>query len=272
MNRIKDGLGLIAYVLTLVLGLAQAGLASPLLTAGTWVNIGPSQVHFGNNPDVIFTMGMTIDPTNPSIIYLCVGAFNSDLALLWKTTDAGSSWRAIGKVQNLYSANTTLISGPMRLRIDPKNPQHLYVGCGVRGPSLGFWSSIDGGETFTYTQSWVDWTKNVGTNDVYDVAVDPTDFNHILLSFHSGWNSGGGGVAESKDGGATWIGHKGPDGMGSAGMSVAFLYNPALKIGNSNTWLVGTQGGGYWRTADGGTTWTKVSDKCIMHGGGTIYY
>ena len=51
-----------------------------------------------------------------------------------------------------------------------------------------------------------------------------------------------------------------------------FLYNPALGIGNSQTWLLGTQGAGYWRTTDSGATWTKVSDNNITHGGSTIYY
>src|SRR5207344_1782079 len=43
-------------------------------------------------------------------------------------------------------------------------------------------------------------------------------------------------------------------------------------IGNSSTWLLGTQGGGMFRTTDAGATWTKVTDTGIQHGGGTIYY
>ncbi|HEV8246695.1 MAG TPA: sialidase family protein, partial [Polyangiaceae bacterium] len=84
------------------------------------------------------------------------------------------------------------------------------------------------------------------------------------LSFQSGWKNSDAGVAESKDGGVTWITHA-PAGAWHAGMSVAFLKD-------SKSWLLGTQDIGYWRTADAGATWKKVSDTAIQHGGGTIYY
>jgi hypothetical protein len=51
-----------------------------------------------------------------------------------------------------------------------------------------------------------------------------------------------------------------------------FLSNPLLGLGNSNTWLMGTQGDGHWRTTDAGANWTKVSDNSMSHGGGQIYY
>jgi len=103
--------------------------------------------------------------------------------------------------------------------------------------------------------------------DVYDVAADPTDFNHVLVSFHSTYSSA---VLESKDGGDTWTPHAVP-GVG-AGNSINFLYAPDLGIGDTQTWLLGTQGAAQWRTSDGGQTWTKVTDNGIQHGGGTIYY
>jgi hypothetical protein len=44
------------------------------------------------------------------------------------------------------------------------------------------------------------------------------------------------------------------------------LYDPEKGIGNANTWLLGTQGAGYFRTEDAGQTWKKVSDSGIAHG------
>ena len=105
--------------------------------------------------------------------------------------------------------------------------------------------------------------------------MDPSDFKHVLLSFHSPWNWGdsnkGSGVLESKDGGDTWIPHGYPNQFGY-GTSVDFLYEPSLGIGDSGTWMVGEQGGGHYRTTDSGKTWTKVSSNGIFHGGGHIYY
>jgi hypothetical protein len=36
---------------------------------------------------------------------------------------------------------------------------------------------------------------------------------------------------------------------------------------NSETWLLGTQDSGYWRTTDSGESWTQVSKVNMQHGG-----
>src|SRR5262249_25769986 len=104
------------------------------------------------------------------------------------------------------------------------------------------------------------------------LAVDPTDFNHVLITFHSPWkNSNSSGVVETKDGGVTFIPHN-PGGWG-AGLAASFLFYPEKGLGDSNTWLVGTQsGGGYYRTTDGGNTWKNVTDHGMMHGGTDTFY
>ncbi len=76
---------------------------------------------------------------------------------------------------------------------------------------------------------------------------------------------------ESNDGGATWKVIP-PVGSWGSGHSIKFLFEPTLAIGNSRTWLLGTQGDGFWRTTDGGDHWTKVSATNITHGGSAIYY
>jgi hypothetical protein len=101
-------------------------------------------------------------------------------------------------------------------------------------------------------------------DDVYDVAADPTDFNHVLVTSHSSWTSpGSAGVLESKDGGKTWIVHEPVNGWG-AGHGIWF-------VSNSATWLLGTQGDGYWRTTDSGGTWKQVTTESMAHGGGQVY-
>jgi len=130
---------------------------------------------------------------------------------------------------------------------------------------MGFWVSTDGGENLIMPDGFYKWQLSVGVNDVYDVAADPENFDHLLISFHNPWRTTGAGVAESFDRGNTWVTHYPPPGSNwYAGMSIVFL-------GNSNTWLLGSQGQGYWRTADSGTTWKQVSTVNIQHGGGNIY-
>ena len=241
-------------------------LANPVLTPGVWTDIGPQWIAKGA-PQTMIAQGIAVDPKNPSIIYWGNTPFNtSPSGGLFKSTNAGSTWSKIGKATSPTWMGNDSIDEPLRIRIDPNNSQHLYVGDGVRGGSQGFFVSTDGGATFNKPQGWANIENSAGwIGDVYDVAVDPTDFNHVLTAGHST-----GHIMESKDGGTTWITHAGA-GWG-AGNCVKFLYNPSKGVGNSQTWLVGTQSGGFFRTTDSGTNWTKVSDNTIFHGGGSSYY
>ncbi len=247
---------------------------APVLTKGTWKDISPAGVNIGTGP--IFTQGMAVDPCNPGVLFLTVSAFDSPIGGLFKSIDAGSTWKRVAKV----TTGVGYIDEPIRVRIDPKNTQHMYVGDGVRGSTQGFWVSMDGGETFIQPKGFVDIQNapdKLFAYDVYDVAVDPTDFNHVLLSFHSMWGDqntkwkGNAGVLESKDGGTTWMAHPPVDGFGQ-GDAIHFLYKPELGVGDANTWLFSTQAGTRYRTKDGGQNWTKITDTGIVHGGGTLYY
>jgi hypothetical protein len=243
---------------------------APELTVGTWVDISPPDVDWGNGP---FTQGMAVDPCNPAVLYVTSDAFDVSKGGLFKSIDAGTSWTRIGTVEG-----GGMIDEPIRVRVDPNDTQHLYVGDGVRGATMGFFVSTDGGATFTMPQGF----KDVGDEhdlfqyDVYDVAVDPTDFSHVLVAFHAAWGwtdsqwDTSSGILESTDGGETWSVHA--PGAWGTGHAINFLYNPELGLGDSNTWLVGTQGPGMHKTTDGGESWTQVSETGIQHGGGTVHY
>jgi hypothetical protein len=238
--------------------------SAPVLEPGVWTDITPNQEPFSSGT---FSQGLAIDPCNAATIYLTQNFLETKPAGLFRSTDAGTSWIEIGDFHT-----------PLRVRVDPADPLHLYVGDGVRGNTQGFWVSTDGGESFFQPQGWKDKCTTVGIasccglDDVYDVAVDPSDFNHVLVSFHApgswcdgqGTWSGNAGVLESTDGGESWVGHAPKAGWGY-GHSVWFL-------SSSSTWLLGTQGSGFHRTTDSGVTWTQVTNTDMTHGGGEIYY
>ena len=258
--------------------LARPSSANPNLTKGTWQEITPPTVTTGA-PETCIGQGIAIDLKNRSTIYWGNTPYTNSAGGLFKTTDAGSTWTRIAKVTPLYQGASDHLDMPLHIRIDPNDSKHLYAGNGVRGSANGFWVSTDGGENFVQPKGFIDALKTaiIDNQDIYDVAADPTDFNHVLISFHyrwgwteTKWNTNSG-VMESKDGGTTWIVHDPVMGWGS-GHAVKFLYNPALCLGNSNTWLLATQGDGFWKTTDGGATWKQVSKTNITHGGGTIYY
>jgi hypothetical protein len=243
---------------------------APALEVGVWKNITPA-THLGfiGAPETMIAQGIAMDPCDTATLYWGTTPYEADKGGLFKSSDGGGSWTKVGPFDE-----------PLHVRIDSTNPQHLYVGDGVRGETQGFWVSHDGGATWAKPEGFekvaasIGITQSSGMQDIYDVGVDPTDFNHVLLSFHSPWSwdefDAGAGIIESKDGGDTWNVIE-RQGWGQ-GHSIRFLYEPELGIGDSNTWLLGTQGPGYWRTSDAGKTWQKVSDNGIAHGGGTSYY
>jgi hypothetical protein len=200
-------------------------------------------------------MDIHVDPCNAAVLYL-----TTDSEGMWRSTDAGAHWARLGDLPDPVS--------PGVMEIDPGDPMHMYAIGGVRGASLGFWISRDGGNTWKQPAGFTAQANNsVGgwVNDAYDCKADPNDFNHVLVTFHSGWEGkGDAGVLESKDGGDSWIRHLPMSGWG-AGHSIFFLRD-------SGTWLLGTQSGGYFRTANAGVSWTKVSDHLMQHGGVGAFY
>lgn len=201
--------------------------------------------------------GIVVAKSDPSIIYWCRGG-------LWKSTNSGETWARCGTLSNMVHA-----------RVNPANPNHVYVASGVGGPNMGFWRSTDGGTTWEMPQGFKDAVSDptVNTSDGYEVSVDPSDFNHILFSFHSAWaNSVTCGVLESFDGGTTWRKVNAANGTSGPGYGIFFLSDPGLGLGDKDTWLMGCQGAGYWRTANAGSSWTKVLDANMVHGGDQIYY
>jgi hypothetical protein len=224
-------------------------------------------------PPPFGTAEVTLDPSDPCTLYLC-----SDLAGLWKTTDAGSNWQLLGDPSQIGTTTTGYLDSPIAVRVDPNDSKHLYATQGVRGKTLGFWVSMDGGQTWAVPQGFQTISATT-TSDVTSIDVDPSDFKHVLVGSHSAWKGlSNGGIMETKDGGDTWVAHQPDPSWDSGSMGVHFLFAPDLGIGDAQTWLVGTNGEGLWRTTDSGAHFTRVTptgvwpDFSIAHGGHQIYY
>ena len=231
------------------------------VTPGVWKKINPPGVVM-TPENHVFCQGVTVDPKNPRTVYLCVCAYEIKLGGLFKSTDSGATWAKIGHLDE-----------PLHIAIDPADSNHLYAVDGVRGSTLGFWDSNDGGKSWSMPEGFKKATeKPIGTRDLYSIAVDPTDFKHIVVSFHSPWAGKNCGVLESTDGGNDWIAHDPPPTLkGGYGMAVFFLFDPAKKIGDRNTWLFTAQEGGFFKTTDAGKTWTNVYKLSMTHGGNQLY-
>ena len=226
-------------------------------------------------PEVATTFGtnwVAMDPSNPGTWYT-----NVDTRGTWKTTDFGATWNRLGTPGEYdFSGTTDYIDNAQRVLVDSNDPMHMYATQGVAGSTLGFWVTVDGGANWNVPAGFAAIAGST-TNDVTTMVVDPTDFNHVLIGSHSPWAGGSvvAGVLETTDGGLTFTAHAAPESWPSGSHGIAFLYDPASQQGNSSTWLVTTDGDGFWRTTDAGETWTQVASGAgfrAVHHGSDFHY
>ena len=139
-----------------------------------WVPLGPSSwTSTGWNPGIGRVNCVEIDPTDENIIYIGTPAGGC-----WRSIDGGNSWTPLTDNQPILGVSAIAISHT--------DPNIIYIGTGDDDGgdtySIGVLKSIDGGETWSTTG--LSFT-NISSR-IYDLALDPTDANHILAATNSG--------------------------------------------------------------------------------------
>ncbi len=192
---------------------------------------------------------LLISPSDPNRIYA-----HGDMDGLFRSDDAGKSWRIIHGGMDIYQGHYEF-SG---IAINPRNADQLAVAVGYQyGPRQGVFISDDGGKTWTKTLS----ARYLG-NSKYRyagtrIAGSCGPNGHLVTA------SEGSGLWRSVDGGRTWE-HCGYDN----------IYFTDVYIDRTNpdrVWAcaepVTLQGGEYsdlagglYRSDDGGKTWAKLTD------------
>jgi hypothetical protein len=253
MNDLKNSRISLAILFVIIICVVLNVRANPVLTPGVWTNLPLNGIVDYPGDDAVPTL-LTLDPGDYSTIYMGNPVHN-----LYRSTDAGSNWTALGvdNDPNIYDTVSPILPYCNKAAVDPHDRQHLYCTDGVRGNEQGFWISHDGGHN---------WHQGLG-GDLSGLSVDPTDFNHVIVGTHDTRGL----VFESVDGGVTWNFSKPGDaapGGGSFGLHI--LYHPSSGTGNKNTWMA--HGEGVWRTTDAGAHWIKVSDLTGVHGNTEAYY
>ncbi|HSK28954.1 MAG TPA: hypothetical protein VLA17_03240, partial [Candidatus Limnocylindria bacterium] len=97
---------------------------------------------------------------------------------VWRSDDKGRTWRIVSNENNrpMYYS---------QIRVDPKNPETVYVG------GLNFSKSIDGGKTFKSLQAGLAHVDN------HAIWINPANSDHLLVGNDGGLNV-------SYDQGETW--------------------------------------------------------------------
>jgi photosystem II stability/assembly factor-like uncharacterized protein len=180
---------------------------------------------------------------------------------VWRTEDAGNIWQNIS--DGYFGGSIGAIA------VAPSDHNVLYVGGGevtVRGNVShgdGVWKSTDKGKTW----------KHMGLSDsrrIPRMVVHPTDPDTVyaaVLGHLYGPNEERG-VYRSKDGGESWekilfVN----DEVGAVDLAMDPT-NPRVMF--ASTWRVkrtpysmdsGGEGSGFWKSVDGGSTWTNITEN-----------
>lgn len=258
---------------TISLALEGSGGGVPIvhpkfpLRQGQWTNISPSGMSF--YPGDFMTQGIGICDGTPSVIYACLCHQSTDpLTGMYVSSDSGATWE---------QTSGQAMGGPefsVQVCVHPTDPDRAVVAAGVRGDASrqGYFRTSDRGQTWERPATWVAAASGSGTVDAYNIHCSPGNFDVQVMAPHSNWTGGGTGVWLTLDGGNTWSAIPCDPAITSAGNNVHILYHPDSGTGNEQTWLLGTQGNGHWRTTDSGATWTQVSTSDMSHGGQQIWY
>lgn len=197
-----------------------------------WIERGPGNV--GGR-----TRGIVVDPGDPTKNTWYVGSVSGGV---WKTTNAGTTWRHLTEdVPNL--ATTTIAQSQ-------SNPNVIYVGTGegyfnadaVMGD--GILKSTDRGETWTQLASTA---NNSNFAYVNRVIVDFNNENVVI----AGTNTG---IFKSIDGGNTWLKK-----YSASGTVQQVIANPK----NFNTLYAADNGKGIMKSTDAGETWFDTDNASL---------
>ncbi len=236
-------------------GYTGGGVAKTEDAGITWKNISDGFFKVGSIGDI------AVSESDPNVIYVGTGehavrgVMTSYGDGVYKSTDAGKTWKNIGLEKTRHIADVV---------IHPQNPDIVFVGAQgpVHGPASdrGVYKSVDGGLTWKKTL-YVD--ENTGVSSLVMDMVNPR------IMYAATWQhrrypwtveSGGKGcsVWKSTDAGETWnkINEGLPKEMGKIGLSVSRA-NPNRVYANVEA---EKSKAGLYRSDDGGKQWTLVSN------------
>ncbi len=246
-------------------GTPEGGIWKTTSAGVTWFPI------FDQEKRVDSIGAVRVAPSDPEIVYAGTGdptIINPYLGSLgdglWKSTNAGMTWRHIGL------KNTVMIDS---ILVDPTNPNVVVVSTlgNATHHGGGIYRSTNGG------RSWANVLKPAGYHGTREVVSDNGDFK-IMLAVTQG--TGGpfftlkhGPKAKPKppllfkstNGGLTWTPLKIPPFPGRISVAIAMHGRRIYIVGNNIE-----HGSGLFRSDNGGATWRHMAgkDKRISNGQG----
>jgi len=243
-------------------------------SSGVWKteNSGTTYTPIFDDESTYSTGCITIDPNNPSVIWLGTGenvggrhvAYGDGI---FKSEDGGESWKNMGLRKSEHISE---------IIIHPDNSDVIWAAS--QGPlwspggERGLYKTIDGGKNWKKVLGGGKWTG------VTDIHLDPRNPDRIYAATWQRHRTvaalmGGGpesGLHRSEDGGESWTELKSglPDYAGKIGFTLSpqkpdILY-ASIELEKRN--------GAVYKSEDRGSSWKKMSDLSLGYGTGPHYY
>ncbi|HUQ81778.1 MAG TPA: glycosyl hydrolase [Gemmatimonadaceae bacterium] len=141
-------------------------------------------------------MDLTIDPTNPRILFASMWKFQrtpwgmssgAGRSGLWKTTDGGDTWKEVSFNPGIPAKPL----GKIGISISAANPRRIYASIEAPDSAGGIFRSDDGGDTWTRTSDDQKWSVRAWYYS--GVTADPSDENTVYVMNLQVWRSVDGG-------------------------------------------------------------------------------
>ncbi len=243
-------------------------------SGGVWktTNAGTTWTPLFDKQAVYSTGAITLDPSNPNIIWVGTGENNGGRHLsfgdgVYRSRDGGTTW------ENLGLAKSEHIS---EIIVHPGDSNTVWVAAQgplwSKGGERGVFKTTDGGKTWNNILSAGEWTGAT------DLMIDPRNPDRLYAALWQHQRTvaayiGGGpesGIHMSEDGGETWValktglpeGNKGKIGLAISPINPDVVY-AAIELDRRT--------GGVWRSENRGASWEKRSDT-VAGGTGPHYY
>ena len=243
-------------------------------SSGVWKteNSGTTYTPIFDNETTYSTGCVTIDPSDPSIIWLGTGenvggrhvAFGDGV---FKSENGGKSWKNMGLRKSEHISE---------IIVHPNNSNIIWAAS--QGPlwspggERGLYKSTDGGENWKKVLGGGKWTG------VTDIHMDPRNPDRIYAATWQRHRTvaalmGGGpesGLHRSEDGGETWTELK--SGLPNYAGKIGFTLSPQKPDVLYASIELEKRNGAVYKSEDRGSSWKKMSDLSLGYGTGPHYY
>lgn len=215
------------------------------LVSGSWSQVGPLSVT-QTNQGIGRVNRLAFHPTDVNILYAATAGGG-----LWKTTNGGSTWNSL--TDGLPNSNTSGVA------VHKTNPNILYIltgdgdgrpgypGVSLEKHSTGVFKSTDAGITWNTTGLQWGETQQVAS---FHLVMHPSNFNILLAATSIG-------IFRTSNAGATWTNL----------LPGEMVYDIEFMPNNGQVVYAAAQGGKFFRSQDGGISWTLLYDNSDFYAG-----